>query len=79
MFGYFRRRREAKDQTILSLLQQKGEMSSFDIGQAVNWSVATLFPALSRMEHDGRLSSRWGDATAARGWRRARLYRIPSP
>jgi hypothetical protein len=35
-----------------------------------------MYVSLYRLEASGRLTSRWGEATAERGWRRPRIYKI---
>ncbi len=43
------------------------------------WAISFggMYVALDRLERRGILTSRWGEATAARGWRRPRIYTIP--
>lgn len=75
-FTIWRQRHAAREQRIVDLIQQRGEMSSYDIGKQAKLSPASLYPSLQRFEHDGRLTSRWGVATADRGWLRPRLYSL---
>jgi PadR family transcriptional regulator, regulatory protein PadR len=42
-------------------------------------SPGAVYTALERLERKGLVSSWWGEATAARGGRRKRLYKIESP
>jgi DNA-binding PadR family transcriptional regulator len=69
-------RREPQEQRIIAALRRDGEMSGYEIGQRAELGPGSLYPALQRMKADGRLESRWGIATAERGWRRPRLYRL---
>jgi PadR family transcriptional regulator, regulatory protein PadR len=39
-------------------------------------SIGALYTTLDRLERKGLVSSRWGEATAERGGRRKRYYRI---
>lgn len=39
-------------------------------------SAGAVYTALERLERKGLVTSRWGEATAARGGRRKRLYKI---
>jgi PadR family transcriptional regulator PadR len=39
-------------------------------------SIGSLYTALERLERRGYLSSEWGEATAVRGGRRKRLYKV---
>lgn len=71
-----RQRRVAQEQRILDLLQASGEMSGYELGKAAEIGSGSLYPSLMEMERDGRIVSRWGIATAERGWHRPRLYRI---
>lgn len=64
-----------------------GEASGFQIHQhlvaqskwAWLWAIGYggMYNALDRLEHGGLITSRWGEATAERGWRRPRIYSIP--
>lgn len=74
-FTYFRRRRLQQEARIIVVLNA-GELSGYEVGKRANLGPGSLYPALQRMESDGRLTSRWGVATAERGWRRPRLYRL---
>ena len=40
------------------------------------WSVGALYTILDRLEKKGFLRSEWGEATAQRGGRRKRIFRI---
>jgi PadR family transcriptional regulator, regulatory protein PadR len=39
-------------------------------------SIGAIYTTLERLQEKGMVSSRWGDATAERGGRRKRLYKI---
>jgi len=63
-----------------------GEASGFQIHQrlvgqskwAWLWAVGLggMYNALNRLEFSGKLTSSRGEATAARGWRRPRIYKV---
>jgi PadR family transcriptional regulator PadR len=63
-----------------------GEVSGFQIHQRLvrqsKWawlwgiSLGGMYNVLERLERRGVLWSRWGEATAERGWHRPRIYRI---
>lgn len=72
------------ERKLLVVVQDAKEISGAGIYEAMlgrRWacSSGSMYPALKRLEDNGRLISRWGDATAARGWRRPRLYKVTSP
>lgn len=77
-FSAIHRQREDREQKIIGLLDRTGELSSYQIGNLADLGAGVLYPALQRLERDGRLSSRWGVATAERGWHRPRLYSLRS-
>lgn len=68
--------RTEKEQRILTALDGGAERSSYELGKITGLGSGALYPTLYRMEHAGTLASRWGIATAERGWHRPRLYRI---
>jgi DNA-binding PadR family transcriptional regulator len=68
--------RKRREERIISALRESGELSSYELSQRADIFAGALYPTLMRMERDGRLASRWGIATAERGWRRPRLYRL---
>lgn len=68
-----RRRREKR---VIAALRAGGELSSLEICYAARLRGGTLYDTLGRMEHSGRIVSRWGEATEGRDWYRPRLYRL---
>jgi PadR family transcriptional regulator PadR len=70
---------------LASLIQQPWDAYGLSIrdrlqermGRSV--SIGAVYTALERLEAKGMVSSAWGEATADRGGRRKRLYRIEAP
>jgi len=66
-----------------------GEGSGYQIHQKLcypsKWalffgpSYGSMYNALDQLEKNGQLTSRWGEATLERGWRRPRIYTIAQP
>ena len=68
--------RQKREKRIMDALLHHTELSSYDLGKFAEVSASSLYPALHRMEIDGRITSRWGAATDERGDNRPRLYRL---
>jgi PadR family transcriptional regulator PadR len=78
---------KCEDKVLNAIADMGGEASSFQIHQRLvgesKWawiraiSLGGMYTALDRLERRGVINSRWGEATAARGWRRSRIYSIP--
>lgn len=75
-FSTIYRLRRVREKLILDLLSPDKEMSGFELGQAAGIYPGALYPDLMRLEDAGAITSRWGQPTAERGWRRPRLYRL---
>jgi sugar-specific transcriptional regulator TrmB len=71
IFRGLRKQREAK---VIAALDAHGEMSGFSLHDRSGVPIHALYPILDRLEQDGRVTSRWGEATPERGGRRPRLY-----
>lgn len=73
--------RTRMEAAILTALDGDIEASGAEISRRIDAaldrsvSIGSLYVVLSHMERSGALTSRWGVATAERGWRRPRLYR----
>ncbi len=76
-----------RDEKVLKAIADLGgEASGFQIhrelvGQskwAWLWAISLggMYYTLDRLERGGIITSRWGEATAERGWRRPRIYTI---
>lgn len=60
------------EQKILAALSEKPEgMSGAEIGEASGLWSAVLYPALSRLEHEGKVISEWAEGD----YPRRRIYR----
>lgn len=78
--------RRAERKVLDAIVALGGEASGFQIHQhlvgeskwAWLWAISYggMYIALDRLERRGVLTSRWGEATFERGWRRPRLYRV---
>jgi hypothetical protein len=68
------RRRKQVEQRILAVLRADGELPGLTVRDRANLSTGAFYVAAHRMEEEGLIGSRWGAATAERGWKRQRLY-----
>ncbi len=76
-----------EEKVLKAIADLGGEASGYQIHQHLvgqsKWawlgaiSLGGMYNALDRLERRGTLASRWGEATAERGWRRPRIYSIP--
>jgi DNA-binding PadR family transcriptional regulator len=79
-FDLIRNRRERHEQAVTDALVRHGEMRGSALQEASGISnVGTFYVTLMRLEDAGRIKSRWGEATAARNWRRPRIYSLNVP
>ncbi len=69
-------------QILAILIQKPGDAYGTTIRERIeeqtggSVSVGALYTTLDRLEKKGFVSSRWGDATPARGGRRKRFYKV---
>lgn len=75
-FSVIANRRKEREAMVVRLLHDCGELSGYEIGRRCGMGAGALYPALMRLERASTITSRWGVATAERGWRRPRLYRL---
>lgn len=71
-----RLRRQRREQLILDALASGRERAGLELQQATGLHTGTFYVAVDRLERSGQVTSRWGRATAGRGGRRPRLYRV---
>jgi len=78
MWPFTRTREKYEMRILVEFMTTTEELSAFDLHHKTNIPMLVLFPALQRMEDDGRLTSRVPESTEQRGWMRRRLYRMKS-
>jgi DNA-binding PadR family transcriptional regulator len=76
IFRKLRKRRERREAMVLGTLVAYGELSGFQLHDRSGVPIHVLYPTLDRLEREGRVTSRWGEATPERGGHRPRLYSL---
>ena len=74
----FARRRIRNETLVIKVLSAREEMTGGEIAKATGLWVGSLYPALMRMERNGRITSRWETGTPRPdGSARRRFYALP--
>lgn len=77
MIVFFQRRRIRREQAIIAALQRNTELTGHDLARVAHLSSGVFYGTVMRMEQEGRIASRWGQAPPGRE-HRPRLYRLPA-